>query len=370
MSSLSAAEIPQALAGAISDEVRAALEPQPAAVHGALLKLLRDVPEALSVVRDIPSLGGLLALYVDEAEERAVVCAELREALRRPRNHLLPLVGLPARRSLLRLLAKLEPRAIVSPGPKRIIAVLTSSEEPVRRWLQHLPRIRADVLYALALPRIAPLCTYELLADQSRTPIPLGLHMHLRRVELCRELGTAPRTPARFRSRRELFDFCRALPDPRLGSWYPAEFPRPFDTPTGEAVLPGAPEVRLTPVRTAAEMHAHAVEGDLCIARDRSYPERAGRGDGALYVARWAEDGGSHEATVWIRWLLLRGWALREATLSGNRTAPRWLTARLEAWARGIEDQGPGPQLWIQDHQSAPAPHGSAWPSWMPPRSV
>ncbi len=318
---------------AIPEHVRAAVAPLDDPACWLALRLLAAVPEALDVVRDIPSLGGLLAQFV-EAEDREAACEALRAALRRPRKHLLPLVGLPAHKALLGVLKRLDPKALSIPGPPMVKEVLTSAESQVVKLLHHLPAIRADVVFVLRYPELLRLATFALLADEDYC-IGFGVHYFLNRVDAARDRRLVPMTPARFRSRRELLDF--DLERRRKECWSPALYSRPFETPTDEVtVLLGVPRVELRPVLTAAQMQEVAVVDRLCIATSVDYPREATTGFGAMYLATWRADGEDHRATVWLSVLFSGSYCLDEVRLRYNRPAPEWLRDRLQPWIDGI----------------------------------
>lgn len=345
----------QPLFAEIPAPVRAALMPQDAWTCWAALKLVHAAPEVLDVVRDNPTLGGMLAVHVDDAEDREATCDELRDLLRRPRHHLLPLLGLPARRSYVGILGRIDPMTLGIPadwlrgvsGPQLVINLLSSDNPQVRKWIHHLPQIRADVVLVLMNERLRALCTFDLLADPGKI-IYWGLHTYLSRIATGRSRGYASPTPALFRSRAELMEAIHDLPRPEARRWKPGDFLRPFRLPTEDAVLQGSPMVTLTGVRTAAQLHEIGIENELCIAEDRRFPERSARGDGAVYVAAWQERGETLEATVSLRVNKATGWALRQVRLPGNGKAPDWLEERLAQWATDIDVRpdlfGPPPE--------------------------
>lgn len=318
----------------VPDRVRDALIPQDHRVCWAALRLFHAVPSALDLARSIPSLAGLLALKMADGDDPRAFSDLLRDRLRGPRRHLLPLVGLDADRSALRILRRVDPSALGFPGQEEVVAALWDDDRTVRKWLRHLPRIDADAVSVLRDPRLRPLCTFRLLADRDDVPTR-SLREHLLRVIRARNDGEAPRTPARFYSRSEVFAYCQELESaPR---WAPAEFPAPFEHPTDDVVLAGDPEILLEPVHTATTMHERAIADGLCIARERQYPERARAGDGALYVARWANREHRIEATVWLRpSRVTLGWSVEEAALSQNQPVPDGIIDRLAAWADAI----------------------------------
>ena len=201
----------------------------------------------------------------------------------------------------------------------------------MEKWLRHIPWVRPDVVLVLLDERLIPLCTFGLIRDMGDA-IEFGLEAHLRRIFHGRRAGQIPRTPARFHSRQQVFEFCRdARPAPDL-PWAPDEFPEPFEHPTGGAVLPGTPRVMLRPVCTAIQMQEGGVIDRLCTATVRAYPERAALGDGAMFLAEWKEPGENLRATVWLRFRRVQGWVIEQVTLARNEPAPTWLRRRLAAW--------------------------------------
>ena len=319
------------LLGAIPKDVRATLMSQDDAVCWAALKLLHDVPEALSIAQEAPTLTGLLAMTLAESKNWTAACDELRGLLRRPRQHLLPVVRLPPQKSLLRILARVDPTAVGIPGHRQVINLLKTGDRRVEKWLRHIPWVRPDVVLVLLDERLVPLCTFDLIRDMGDA-IEFGLEAHLDRVRRGRRAGQVPRTPARFRSRQEVFEFCRdARPAPEP-PWVPEDFPEPFEHPTGGAVLPGTPTVNVRPVRTALQMQEGGVVDHLCTATTRGYPEQAGLGVGAMFLAEWKEPGESLRATVWLRFHRVQGWTIDELALARNEPAPIWLCRRLAAW--------------------------------------
>ncbi len=324
------------LFAAIPVHVRNALMPQDVGICWAALRLTHEVPAVLDLMRDLPTLGGLLAMKADDHADRTGIYGEIRVGLARPRKHLLPLVELEPRQRVIRILRRLDPWALGMPGPASVDRVLKDETPLVKKWLSHLPRLRPDVMIVLGASRLLPLATFELLADPSEA-IYFGLHVYLRMVLEAREEGDIPNAPARFRSRQELLELCLHLPPRGDKRWDPAEFPGPFSHPTDAVAVPGRPEIALEPVRTAEDMMKRAVPNGLCIATQRRYAERAQAGDGALYIAAWTSGLRRVEATVWLRLSLAKGWRMTEAALSCNRAVPGWLVERLTDWAEAIE---------------------------------
>ena len=320
---------------AVPQAIREALDPLCETISWAALKLLAAVPAALDLARSNVSLMAMLAL---QAEKAPAAFNAIRKKLRGPRRGLLPLVGLPASRSLVRLLAKLDPFAVSVPGPDAIVELLLSEEPDVAKPLRHLPNIWADLIQVLGTPDLRSLSTYALLADDDEGAIRWGLDRSLETIRRVREEGGAPGRPARFRSRQEVDDFLLQLrgPPDRSSCWNPSDFEQPFAPPVGTEVVEGSPQLRLCPVTSAEQMLARAVQDLLCIASDSSYPKAAARGDGAMYAANWTEGGRSRWATVWLR-IGRFGWRLRDARGTDNQEVPVRVWGRLEAWAEGLD---------------------------------
>ncbi len=304
----------------------------------ALLILLHDMPEMLPVARDIPTMAGMLALNCLRPRDGLERREHLREALRKPRVHLLPLVDLPPRKDLLRILARLEPWALCLPGPEDVLRLLRTVDGTALKWLRHLPVIRPDIISILLQPLLLPLCTFELLADEDDC-IAWGLESFLAPCLVGRAEGWAPPTPARFTSRKQLLDYNFALPPREDRAWKAEEFPEEFPVPCAGTTLPGKPEVALVPVSTAAEMRAIALEDRLCIAMQRSFPDRAAQGVAAMYLARWGTEEAPAHATVWLR-LVREGWTVDEVALPRNDKPGGWLVRRLDAWVRVLNGEG------------------------------
>ena len=300
----------------------------------ALLVLLHDMPEMLAVARDIPTLAGILALDCLRPRDGLERRERLQEALRKPRVHLLPLVGLPARKDLLRVLARLEPWALCLPGPQDVLRMLRTVSGRALKWLRHLPVIRADVVCVLLDPRLLPLCTFELLADEDDC-IAWGLESFLTPCLRGRAEGWAPPTPARFTSRKQLLDYNFALPPREQHTWKPSDFPNEFPVPFAGSTLPGKPEVVVVPVTTAADMRRIALDDGLCIALQRKFPDQAAQGVAAMYMARWGTDEAPARATVWLR-ITREGWTLDEVALPRNEKPGGWLLQDLDAWVRTL----------------------------------
>jgi hypothetical protein len=322
----------------VPEQIREALDPLCETICWAALKLLAAVPAALDLGRSNLSLTAMLALWAEKAPAPEAGFNEIRKKLRGPRRGLLPLIGLPASRALVRVLAKLDPFAVSVPGPDAVVELLLSEEPEVAKPLRHLHKIRADLIQVLGTPDLRGLSTYALLADDDEGAIRWGLNHSLETIRRVREEGRAPVRPARFHSRQEVEDLLlqfRRPPD-RASCWNPSDFEQPFAPPVGEEVVEGHPQLRLCPVTSAEQMLARAIQDKLCIASNSSYPRAAARGDGAMYAAEWAEGRGSRWATVWLR-IGRSGWRLRDARGPDNEEVPVWVWDRLEAWAEGLD---------------------------------
>lgn len=326
----------------VPEDVRRVLMVQDDGVCWEALRLVHDVPELIDVARDIPSLAGLLAIHIERAEERDEACAELRHRLRGPRKRLLPLVELPARNSLLRTLAKLDPRALSNPGPHRVLQVLNSTDPDVVKLLRHLPRLRPDVMTVLRRPGLLWHASYALLADPAEG---FFLHTYLEHIYLARRDGRAALTPARFTSRQQVLDFHAAMGGASAMTWEPDMY-REFETPTDDVVLDGAPTLGLHAVTSPREMRDVALQDGLCIASDRRFPERAQEGVGAMYRCSWAARGRDRTATIWMSLFLVHdAWSIDQVRMEQNGTPPEWLLARLIPWIDRINAVRPGPPI-------------------------
>ena len=333
---------------AVPEPIREALLPLCETICWAALRLVAAVPEALDLAPNHLSLLAMLALKAEQAPDPGAAFEQVRVGLRGPRRGLLPLVGLPPSRALVRVVAKLDPFALAAPGPDEVVELLLSDEPELAKPLRHLRKIRADLIQVLGTPELRRLCTFALLADADEGAIGWGLNRSLETIRRVREEGRAPVRPARFGSRAEVDQFLLQLggPPDRSSCWNPEEFGQPFVVPVGEEVVHGDPRLHLRPVTSAEEMLDRAIEDRLCIATDSSYPESAAGGDGALFVAGWAKGDEKGRATVWIRRGPL-GWGLGDARGPSNQKVPAWLAERLEDWVELLNPvpEEPGPSV-------------------------
>jgi len=256
-------------------EVRDAVRPLPMQVAWWALVLLGKLPAALELCQSSPMLFGLLAWQC--RPHGPLTPASIRAVLRRPRRESLELLGMPPRRWVLRAIDKMDSFALLSPGPAAIAEVLRSTDKKVVRWLQHLPRLRGDVLRVLRKPPLLAMASFELLVDP-----PVGRSRHvdlaavLADVRQARLEGRAPPTPARFTRRSEALDaYAQVDPVDLL-----AAFPGRFETPTGAVVLPDEPVVHLRPLGSGGEMLEHGQAVGNCLPDQPGYFRRAHQGEG------------------------------------------------------------------------------------------
>jgi len=319
----------------IPEEIREALRPFESPQQWYLQRLLARVPEFLPLMVEEPALAGLLAtkLYplgdaVPEGLDR------LGPLLRGPRRRLLGLIGLPEERWVLRAVRKLELDALIDPGPPTIDSLIRADHKFIRRRLQHLPRLRSDVLKIIADKQVWPMVTFTLLADADEDVIWRERSLHDLLVELlvAREDGRAAKKPARFSSRAEVLQAWEAV-EP----WDPAEqFPDAFEAPTGEVELKlrGEPTITLRPLLCAKEVFEHGQRQLSCLASDKQYYEDASTGHLALYAVAWQLPGdvGEELATLSLRWRWDARWELEQLLGPENFGVPEWLETRAEDW--------------------------------------
>ena len=322
---------------AIPPEIRAAIRPLPKFYAWKALILLAAVPEALDLVRENPVLSGLLAIdqrrvFADEPFHSTTVRTDLLDALRRPRRSLLPLLGLPNAKWILRALERMPPEVLIGPMEEDLLDLLRSTDKEVQRRLQHLPHLPADVVAVLADEKIRRLASYGLLAD----PTPRGLDELVERLTRLDEAGVT----RRFRSWAELEAASEELPAAIRGSddepWDLAEFPGEFNVPTGRVVVQERePRIVVTPITNAAEMAAHGVIQENCVVGMDFYPEFASYGLGAMYSCLWRRDG--LLATLWLRPEEDGRWLIAELAGPRNAPVPPGITRRLEEWVGSLE---------------------------------
>ena len=312
----------------IPAEVRAATAIHAWSIQFPVLRLLAALPGLQDLALTNPTLTGLLALKLDEG---ALEATDIEPLLRGPRRFLLPPVGLPAERSVARILAKTEARTICFPGPLILQRVLLDPRPRVRKWLRHLPAVTYPVVSILADPDLLALATFDLLND----PNPDAVGERLEMLVQARDEGLPMEPPTPFRSLAELQEFTRRTPALLAAPLDVSRYPRPFSVPSDEVVLPGYPSLTLRPARTAIELREHGLRERLCLAHDGRYTDAAAHGQGATYVAEWTQDGELRRATAWLV-RADRRWQLEEIALTANEACPAWLRVRLVAWAASL----------------------------------
>jgi len=333
-------------------EIREAVRPLPGSFQWYAIKLLAHTPEFLGLVVEQPVLAGLLA---SELHPRGDVTPgsldRLRQLLRGPRRRLLGLLELPEERWILRALRKMTFRALSLAGLPMICDLLRSDDNFVRKRLQHLPRLRADVLQILADKGAWPMTTFALLADEDDDPIwnETSLHALLVELHVAREDGRVSKKPAAFQTRQQaLAGWGSIVPfDPV------AEFASTFDTPTDEVELKlrGEPLIALKPLRSASAVLEHGKAQLNCLDSDRGFYLKASTGQLALYAVRWQPPGDGEEqvATLSLRWRWSSRWTVEQLLGRENEPVPTWLEARVEDWANDLNSME-------QDGLDAPFP--------------
>ncbi len=329
----------QALLARIPEPVRAALMALDDPACWLALQMLCEVPEALDVVREIPSLGGLLAHALADSCEHDLACDRLRAALKHPRRDVLPLVGLPPEPWMLKALKKLDPRALSTSDPNRVRQVFKTVDGEVLKLLRHLPFLRHDVLICLRRPGLLWHASYSLLADPTEEFL---LHEYLADIYFARRYRGAKPSPDRFTSRREVADFHAAMGGADALLWDPHQY-RSFEVPTGDVLIDGEPPLAVHAVTSPTEMSDLARKDGLCIATDTSFPEQAQDGVAAMYRCTWRVGNKERTATVWLR-LRRDGWLAEQVRMPQNAAPPSWLEDRLDRWvdriSRTTDDPG------------------------------
>ena len=323
----------QALLEQVPAAVRDAIACQPRVFAWRVLQMIDAVPAAITLARELPVLAGMLAWPSRDADPDPF--EEVRALIHQPRRRLLPLLGLPPERWIIRVIGKMDPRVLRELGDDRLVEVLGATDKEVQRRLQHLPSLPTDVVEVIVDAKLRRMTTFGLLAD------PAEGHRDL--AEKLIRLDRAGRT-RRYSSRAEVHAAHQALPADlqRLETeqWNPAEYAGEFQTPTGIVTVPGRPALTLVPVRTSEQMRAHGLDMRSCIPADDRYPLRAARGAGVMYELRWGRRGA--KATLWLRREDGGGWVVAELAGPENGRVTPGITARLEAWAASLASAEPG----------------------------
>jgi len=338
----------------IPQEICEAVEPLPSCFQWYAIKMLAKVPEFIDVVVEQPVLAGMLAQqHHPRGDDVPEALSQLRQLLSGPRRRLLGLLDLPEQKWVLRALQKVDIGALISPGPPTIDSLLRADHKYIRRSLQHLPRLRADVLKIIADKGCWPMTTFALLADDDEDDIwdDSSLHELLVEILVAREDKRVPKKPARFRSRKQVLDTWMAI-EP----WDPTEqFPDPFEAPTGEVTLrlSGEPTITLTPLLAADEVFEHGIAQVNCLASDKQYFVDVSTGYTALYAVSWQPpgDGERATATLSVRQRWDADWEVLQFLGPENSPVPGWLALRVGDWVDEInrlgEDVDTVPPVWL-----------------------
>jgi len=307
--------------------IREALAPLPLGTQWRSLQLVAAVPEALELFRDNPTLAGWLADRTGSEFEPEAGHQVVREVLRGPRREMLEVLGLPISRWMVRALAKTDPAALLDPGVGCLKEALGTQDKRVRRWLQHLEVIPADVIEVLGNPDLVEMVEYSLLTDPQRDDgSTLGRILAL--VGLQRDSELAPARPPRFSSWTELLAFQRE----HEASGWTERYPGRFEMPTGEVWLPGDPVLRLCPTETAGAMARQAREQRNCISSAPLYPTAAWLEGGAMYSLSWGAGRRDQTGTVWLRLDEAGRWELREVEGFAGRWLKFEIGDRIQDW--------------------------------------
>ena len=353
-------------------EVRCAVRALPVAVQWWALVLLSKVPEALGLAVRSPVLVGLLGWYCQP--HAPCRYEDIGRLVRRRRRRLLPLLGLPEELWLLRAIDRIEPQALLCPGPGAVVEALGQPQKRVVRLLQHLPTLSAGVLSVLRDPRLLDLAGYSLLAERRRVRGGEGIDLALllTAIREARLEGRCADRPARFASRAEALVTYAAIEPVDIKATYGGK----FATPTEEVELPGEPVVRMRPLRSATEMLEHGRAVQSCLPNEPGYFRRAHEGVGTMYEVRWSDrsekapDGvgamdvqeGEPVATLWLRRHELYGWDLAEFLIGSDQEVPSWLALRVEDWVdqvNGLAEDDVGstsPTADAKEHCPVPVP--------------
>lgn len=314
----------RALLAPLPESVREAIAPLSRVYAWKVLEMLGALPDLIELARDAPTLAGLLA-FLARDDRLADPFEKLSALVGEPRHRLLPLLGLPSSRWVLRALSRIPPKALRDPGDEAVIAALATQDRETRRRLQHLPALPPAVVEILADPLLRKMTTFGLLAE----PAP-------RDCDLPSQLGdlSAAGCTRRFRSQVAVRAAWDELAERRRNEWKPADHAGAFEPPAEEVTLPGEPPLFLRPLRNAQEMRQHGIEQDNCIPGQERYPRLAAGATGAMYVAKRGP--GEPEITVWVERGCFGGWRLAEAAGPHNALVDQALRERLERWAESL----------------------------------
>ena len=309
----------------------------------AVLRLLDALREAAPLLEMDPALGALVAAAVPQ--ELPAAYEEVRSLLDQRRTRLLAWLRVPPRRWIVRLLRRLDARAIGIEPLRTLTSLLQTSRSPeVESLLKHIrpmPWWMLEVVCdSLARAAVSPSLLMEassldLETVRQRIGAPPG---DLDHNPLCDVLSTVTwaalhegRLVPRSRTLEGLGRLCRDRLEQPPHPWRAEEY-EPFPLPpAGDCTLTTFPPVRLRPLRDAAELLTHGRRQDNCIVQNSRYPEEAGTGRAVLFEVGWDSPGGETLATLMISFGR-RGWTVHQLLGPTNLSVPPWLADAVSDW--------------------------------------
>jgi hypothetical protein len=313
----------------VPQPVRDALHEVPPAAWWSCLRALDALPELLDLFHSDRVLASMLIGNTLRGSE-SMCWSELRRLAGSRRHDLLPLLGLPAERWILRALRRMHGCVVEAPGAAVIRRAFGVEDRRLRRALMHLSPIVPQVLQVLGDPLTVPLVTPALLLDA----VAPGLHDALRAIALYRQEWIIPAHPRTFRSRARVE---QVLGDLRHGVdvvLEPSRYPGTWDVPCAAMTFLGAQPITLTPITGVEAMQDHGTRMRNCLEWCARYATDCSAGAAALYEARWTDpEAGDQLASVLLR-RADHGWVLDELGLPGGRVPARGrLRQTVEDWA-------------------------------------
>ena len=303
-----------------------------------LMSLLARVPEAVELAESNRAIAWILA-----SSREFRTCAQpmrrARRLVRLPRHELLGQLGWPARRAVVRLLAKVTPDAL-----QRLTEWLMLRDRchdgDFLREVGHLPIVTRDVLRLMADARIARWATPALWREVAALPIeprerwlvePTVAHRLEQAIEQATDLGVALPPVTSLRHLDRLHDELRGGLDrlAAINGFTGLQFgPPPLVPPPGAGMEPLTDYARL---REEGERMHHCIGSPA-----QRYVRAIQSGTGyAWHVAR-------PEATVFVEREAGR-WVLSEAKGFCNAPVPGWFLQRLRRWL--ADAQGTGAEI-------------------------
>lgn len=335
------------LLGLVPAPVREALREVPGGCWWLSLQGMSAIPEMTELFAADVVLATMLVTNRRRGDY-PLRFAELRRRVGCRRRDLLALLDLPQQEWVLAVLRKTSPHTVDFPGPDVVRRVILDEDREVRQVLRHA-RVLCDGTYrTLDDPATRALAAPALLLDGVR----MDQYVDLRRLQEHREAGVLPARPRHFRSWervREMIEPTEPRYDEIWDEYDPADFPAPFQTPSGECTLLGEPRVSLVPILSAGAMIEAGTIMRSCLATSRTYPQAAATGRAVLISATWTQPHRTpgavpqeRMASVWLT-RTPYGWGVDQLALPGNREAPAWLALRLERWTWGLCAPGVDP---------------------------